>query len=83
MSQKSKLLERFLLKPKDFSWDELVRLLISLGFDELSHGKTGGSRRKYYNKEKELIINLHKPHPGAIVKIYVIEQVIAKLEEEG
>ncbi|WP_052458504.1 type II toxin-antitoxin system HicA family toxin [Rickettsia asembonensis] len=64
------------------TWDELTRLFGSLHFEEIVRGKTGGSRRKFYNKKTGLIINLHKPHPQPIIKSYLIEQIIKKLEEE-
>ena len=46
MSRKDKLIDRFKSQPKDFTWDELVRLLGYLGYDEATGGKTGGSRRR-------------------------------------
>ncbi|ASX27682.1 hypothetical protein BA173_02060 [Rickettsia sp. MEAM1 (Bemisia tabaci)] len=82
MSSIDKLIKRFKSKPKDFTWDELTRVLGSLLFEEFTGGKTGGSRRKFYNKKTGLIINLHKPHPKPIIKPYLIEQIIKKLEEE-
>lgn len=83
MSSIDKLIKRLKSKPKDFTWDELTRLFGSLHFEEIVRGKTGGSRRKFYNKKTGLIINLHKPHPQPIIKSYLIEQIIKKLEEEG
>ena len=83
MSSKDKLIKRLKSRPKDFTWDELKGVLISLGFEETTSGKTGGSRRKFYHKECGLIINLHKPHPLPTIKSYAIEQVLEKLKEEG
>jgi hypothetical protein len=82
MSQTEKLLARFLSKPKDLTWKELVNILAFFGYQELPAGKTGGSRRKFADYDKR-IISLHKPHPGQIVKMYVIEQIIANLKENG
>lgn len=82
MSKKDKLLQRLLASPKDFTWDELITLLLYLGFEELKKGKTGGSRRKFVDGEKN-VISLHKPHPGNIVKEYAIKQVIEYLREKG
>lgn len=80
MSKIKKLLAKFKLVPKDLTWDELVKILNYLGYLELQKkGKTGGSRRKFSNKEKD-IISLHKPHPSNIVKQYVIRQLLEKLE---
>lgn len=78
MSKTEKLLQRLLSIPKDFTWEELVKLLAHFGFEELKKGKTGGSRRKFADAQKRVII-LHKPHPGDIVKEYAIKQVIEYL----
>ena len=81
MSKNNKLIERFLSKPKDFTWDELVKLLAIFGYEEQnSKGKTGGSRRKFVDVDRN-IIALHKPHPANVVKSYVINQVIETLQE--
>ncbi len=82
MSKLDKLIARFLTKPKDLSWDELVSVLGYYGYTEIPAGKTGGSRRKFSDADK-VIISLHKPHPTPIVKSYVIEQVLDHLKEKG
>jgi hypothetical protein len=58
-------------------------ILLSAKLLETIKGKTGGSRRKFYHLGTGLIINLHKPHPTPIIKSYLIEQIIKKLEEEN
>lgn len=82
MSSKDKLIKKLKSNPKDFTWDELTRLLGHLGFKEKMQGKTTGSGRKFFNAKANLIINVHKPHPSPIIKSYLIGQVIKKLEEE-
>jgi len=82
LSKVTKLILRFLNKPKDLTWDELVIVLNYYGYYEIATGKTGGSRRKFSNATK-MIISLHKPHPKTIVKSYVIDQVINHLKEKG
>ncbi len=82
MSRIEKLIFRLLSVPKDFTWEELTKLLGLFGFVELKKGKTGGSRRKFADEMKNVII-LHKPHPGNIVKEYAIKQVITQLKEKG
>ena len=80
MSKIEKLLEKFLSIPNDLTWNELIRILNYFGFIELKKkGKTGGSRVKFVNDNKD-IINLHKPHPKNIVKEYIIKQIIEKLK---
>ena len=43
METKEKLIERFKRQPKDFTFDELTRLFIVLGFEVSQKGKTSGS----------------------------------------
>ncbi|MCH2247619.1 MAG: type II toxin-antitoxin system HicA family toxin [Crocosphaera sp.] len=81
MTRKEKLIKRFLSRPKDFTWEELVSLLSGLGFEEVSTGKTGGSRRRFIN-EMGVIITLHKPHPQNRLRRYQIEQIIEILQDE-
>jgi hypothetical protein len=82
MSRRDKLIARLRSRPKDFTWEELVRLLEGLGYIEAKAGKTGGSRRRFVHPSAPLIA-LHKPHPGNIVKMYVIDDVLRVLTEEG
>ncbi len=80
--KQTKIIGRFLSIPKDFTWDELVKVLSSYGYTEMKNTKTGGSRRKFVDNDKN-ILSLHKPHPSAIVKSYAIKQVIETLQERG
>lgn len=82
MSRRDKLVTRLKGRPKDFTWDELVRLLAGLDYIEANKGKTGGSRRRFIHTTAPTI-TLHKPHPGNIVKMYVIDDVFRVLTEEG
>ncbi len=82
MTRKEKLVNRFLSKPKNFTWEELKRLLAGFDFQEEKTGKTSGSRTRFVNLSG-VIISLHKPHPHNILKMYQIEQVIEILEQEG
>jgi len=82
MAQIQKLIDRLLITPKDFSWSELVKVLNHFGYIETKKGKTGGSRRKFADSEKN-IISLHKPHPSEILKEYQLKDVIQHLKEKG
>lgn len=83
MSRHSKLIERFLRLLKDFSYDELKRLLGGLGYDEFTKGKTSGSRVAFVHRDSKHIVRFHKPHPGNIVKRYVLEQLSEELRKQG
>ncbi len=79
MGRREKLIARFLNHPKDFTWDELVRLLHGAGFKE---AKGAGSRRRFSHPEGPVIL-LHRPHPASIVKPYVLNEVRRCLIEEN
>ena len=80
MSRIDKLEQRLQAKPKDFTWDELVRILAHHGFDEVQTGKTAGSRRAFVNLTTKQIIRLHKPHPGNILKVYQVKEILDMLD---
>ena len=79
MGTKEKLVERFKKQPKDLTWDVLTRLFGIYGFTVSNKGKTSGSRIIFANGENSYIA--HKPHPGSIVKGYVMKQVLTFLKE--
>ena len=82
MSSREKLIARFLTLPTDFTFDELERLLSTLGYEKSNKGKTSGSRVVFKDKEGSPIM-LHKPHPGNIVKQYALRQVLEELQSKG
>ena len=73
MGTREKLIQRFKSQPKDFTWDELVRLFSGFGYKIDNKGKTSGSRVVFVNGQSSY--TAHKPHPGSIVKGYVMKQV--------
>jgi len=80
MSKKEKLLKKFLQIPplKDLTFNELETLLCSCGFYKINGA---GSAVKFYNQDKDILINLHKPHPSNILKVYIIKQIQVKIKE--
>jgi len=81
MGRREKLLRRFLSKPWDFTWRELVTLLASFDYKVRRGSKTGGSRGRFIHPERGPIC-LHKPHSGHL-RQYQLEQIIDLLREEG
>lgn len=57
-------------------------MLNSLGYEQVSGGKSAGSRVKFLHRTLPPI-SLHKPHPTSILKHYQLEQVAEILKEEG
>lgn len=80
VSRRDKLIERFKTKPKDFTWDELEKLLSGFGYEQV---KGDGSRRKFYNAQMDTLISLHKPHPGNILRSYQVDDVLSHLQERS
>jgi HicA toxin of bacterial toxin-antitoxin, len=81
MTRRGKLLGRFLTKPRDFTWDELTKILNGFGYKQISIGRTGGSRVRFLSDNCPPII-LHKPHPKPILKQYQLEDIISLLKQE-
>ena len=82
MTRRTKLIRRLQSRPKDFTWHELVRLLEGLGYSQARTGTTGGSRHRFVHPDAPAI-SLHKPHPGSIVKRYIVDDVLGLLTEAG
>ncbi|MCL2246009.1 MAG: type II toxin-antitoxin system HicA family toxin [Lentimicrobiaceae bacterium] len=78
MSKNDKLALRFLSFPKDFTYNELKTLLLSLGYMEIQ----GAGSRVCFAKEDHKI-KLHKPHPENILKCYQLDLVAKELKNKG
>jgi len=80
MGKKDKLLKKFLKIPplKDLTFNELETLLTSCGFIKIDGA---GSAVKFYNETKDILINMHKPHPSNILKVYLVKQIQKKIKE--
>jgi len=78
MSKTDKLIIRLLSYPKDFTYNELKTLLISLGYNEVQ----GAGSRVCFSKDNHKI-KLHKPHPGNILKAYQLDLIISELIAKG
>ncbi len=83
MGRNEKLLDRISSKPKDFTYDELRRLLVSLKCVEDTGGRTSGSRVAFIHQPTQTILRLHRPHPGNELKAYQIELVLDFLKSIG
>lgn len=83
MGRNTKLLERLLARPKDFTYDELKKLLSAVDCEEDNKGRTSGSRVAFVHKETGTILRLHKPHPNNELKSYQINLVIEFFQNLG
>ncbi|MFM7227345.1 MAG: type II toxin-antitoxin system HicA family toxin [Betaproteobacteria bacterium] len=66
--------------PSNFKWLELVSVLRHLGFDLLTGS---GSRRKFFHREKNILIIGHQPQPSPNVDKACVVDVINTLREHG
>lgn len=82
MGTKEKLIARFCTLPNDFTWEEMSRLLVALGYTPCNKGKTSGSRVIFKGAGLKPVM-LHRPHPGNVIKGYVMKQVYDYLKNEG
>ncbi|MBO6077307.1 MAG: type II toxin-antitoxin system HicA family toxin [Bacteroidaceae bacterium] len=80
MSTKEKLKERFKKKPKDFTYEETVCLLEYLGYKVHNKGATSGSRVRFKNEQIGEYIDIHRPHPGSIMKEWMINTIYEHLK---
>ncbi|MCF8347117.1 MAG: type II toxin-antitoxin system HicA family toxin [Bacteroidales bacterium] len=80
MTKQDKLLNRFVSRPADFTYNELIRLLRGFGYEGL---QGSGSRVVFRNEELKHKIKLHKPHPGHILKRYQIDLIIQELKTKN
>lgn len=83
MGKLEKQIERLMSKPKDYTFSEAHTLLIAMGYELSTKGKTSGSRVKYYRPSDERLILLHKPHPGDEMRVAATKELLSRLIEYG
>lgn len=82
MTRLQKLQEKILRNPTpaDITWEEIKKFLEGCGF-EMRVNK--GSRRKFYNAEKNVLLSCHEPHPQSIVKKSTVRDIVQQLTMNG
>jgi predicted RNA binding protein YcfA (HicA-like mRNA interferase family) len=82
MAKHKKALEKLTSVPPspNIKWDELKSVLEHLGYEVKNND---GSRRKFYNKAKNLLIICHEPHPSPNVDKGCIADVTEHLRANG
>lgn len=81
MGTKEKLIERFLMMPRDFTFEEVVRLFSVFGFKRSDKGRTSGSRVEFERGLDKFC--MHKPHPGNIIKSYVMKDILKYINDNN
>jgi predicted RNA binding protein YcfA (HicA-like mRNA interferase family) len=82
MSKHQKALDKLCATPTPSSvkWDEVKCVLLHLGYVML---KNNGSRRKFYHKDKDLLISCHEPHPLPDVDKGCVADIVEHLKING
>lgn len=83
MGTKDKLIERFKRMPKDFTFEETVTLLSLFGYQKHNKGATSGSRIRFKNDSTGQYIDIHRPHPGSIMKGWMMKTLYQHLRNQG
>jgi hypothetical protein len=82
MSKRSKRLAKLcaIPAPKDYSWDDLVALLCSVGFEERCNG---GSHFTFTHTSSGFVLMVSRTHPSGILKSYQIKAAKDALRQIG
>lgn len=80
MSSKEKLVKRFLSLPRDFTFDEVIRLFAVFGFIISQKGRSSGSRVAFVRGVE--VFTMHRPHLANIVKRGTLQNIKDYLEQK-
>lgn len=83
MGKEEKVKERLKSCQSDYTYNEARTLAKRFGYQEMNKGSTSGSRVLFYREKDEKKIMLHKPHPGDIMKVYAVRQLLSQFMENG
>jgi len=80
MGKHEKLLAKLKNRPKNFTFQELVTLLVGFGY---ALNQSGSGSRVKFEHEHYASIFMHKPHPLPVLKPYQLDVVLDTLNQEG
>jgi len=63
-----------------YSYEETLSLLAHLGYTEHTKGSTSGSRVRFKNEQTGAYIDIHRPHPGSIMKEWMVKTIYQHLK---
>lgn len=83
MGKKDILIERLLNMPKDFEQREMDTLMGQCGCVRNNRGRTSGSAIEYVHQATQRVFAYHRPHPGNIIKPYILKAARQFLQSVG
>lgn len=81
VARTDKLLAKLANPGASMTWAELATLMRHHGFELVASKR--GSGRKFYQRDKDLLVCLHEPHPSPILKPYMKAEAIEALKQTG
>lgn len=82
MNKIEELLERFLLKQKDFSYSELEKILNNFNYKKIVKKNISNSRVSFLNKKTKHIISLDNLDFQNELKIYQLDYIEEELKNK-
>ena len=81
----SKSCQRILpLKRLFLCWvTSVIPSTINFGYTKHNKGATSGSRIRFKNEETGQYIDIHRPHPGSIMKAWMMKAIYQHLNNNG
>lgn len=83
MGKKEVLTARLLSMPKDFEQREMDTLMGQCGCVKSDRGRTSGSAISYVHQATLRVFAYHRPHPGNVIKPYVLKAARQFLQSVG
>ena len=62
---------------------KILPLLRIFGYEKHNKGATSGSRIRFKNEETGQFIDIHRPHPGSIMKHWMMKAIYQHLLDRG
>jgi len=82
MAQLSQEIAAFKTCSGTYRWRDFAWLLRQLGYEPKKAGKTGGSRRKFYNAKTGHLIMMDEPHDGEMGR-GMVKRLRDELQDKG
>ena len=81
--QKKNWLNVLRRSPRTLRTKKTIALLAHFGYGVHNKGATSGSRVRFKNETLGVYIDIHRPHPGSIMKEWMIKTIYQHLKEYG
>ena len=77
------MIKRFCKLPRNSPYEDTLKLISAFGYSEHNKGATSGSCVRFKNEQTGQYIDIHKPHPGSIMKEWMMKAIYQHLKSNG